>query len=524
MAIANGQRLQERYHIISKLGTGGMGAVYQAQDTRLNVRVALKEMFPPPNLDAASIHALNQQFQQEAQILARLKHPHLVRVSDYFIERGNAYLVMDFIQGHSLAEHIRRTGPLPEDQVVTWGGQLLDALAYCHAQDIIHRDVKPQNVIIQSNGDAVLVDFGLVKLWDPDDPRTKTAMHGMGTPEYAPPEQYGIAGGHTDARSDIYSVGATLYHALTGHAPPTATLRMADPEHFKPLQTIAPHVSKNIAKTIMKALELARSQRWQRAEEMAEALGYSISTTTLRVITEKKTTSTGEEGKTVTMTGPMAPIKQLRTVPLWGWGVGGVIVIALIIGLVFGRGDASPLAHATATPTIAEAISTPSPSPTLSPTPSPTPRNSPTPRAPKPEPSSTSPPTETPTQTPSPTSQPPTATPIPRSPTLTGPAQGGTYASPITFQWDGTLGAGQSYQVTAYHSESRQTLRSDPLTAQSWTADLPGDKFGEWRWSVSVLQGGSAIATSPEGMFWFNPCPGCGDGGGDDGPQPTPTR
>jgi len=107
---------------------------------------------------------------------------------------------------------------------------------------------------------------------------------------------------------------------------------------------------------------------------------------------------------------------------------------------------------------------------------------------------------------------------------LTGPAQGGTYASPITFQWDGALGAGQAYQVTAYHSESRQTLRSDPLTAQSWTADLPGDKFGEWRWSVSVLQGGSVIATSPEAMFWFNPCPGCGGDNGGDGPQPTPTR
>ena len=171
-------------------------------------------------MDDASIKALNQQFQQEAQILARLKHPHLVRVSDYFIEQGIAYLVMDFIQGHSLAEHIRHTGPLPEEQVVTWGGQLLDALAYCHAKGIIHRDVKPQNVIIQSNGEAMLVDFGLVKLWDPDDPRTKTAMHGMGTPEYAPPEQYGIAGGHTDARSDIYSVGATLYHALAGASAP----------------------------------------------------------------------------------------------------------------------------------------------------------------------------------------------------------------------------------------------------------------------------------------------------------------
>ena len=146
---------------------------------------------------------------------------------------------------------------------------------------------------------------------------------------------------------------------------------MADPEHFKPLHSVAPNVSRGTNRTVMKALELARSQRWQRAEEMAEALGITISTTTQRVITGKRTTATGEEGKTVAMTGPMAPVKQLRTVPLWGWGVGGVIVIALIIGLVIGRGDASPLANATATPTIAEATITPSPPPHLRPDPPP---------------------------------------------------------------------------------------------------------------------------------------------------------
>jgi Serine/threonine protein kinase len=116
----------------------------------------------------------------------------------------------------------------------------LDALAYCHSQGVIHRDIKPQNIIIRPDGRPVLVDFGLVKLWDPRDPRTKTAMRGMGTPEYAPPEQWGA--GHTDPRSDLYSLGATLYYALTGQAPATATDRIAAPTLFAPPRAFNPSI------------------------------------------------------------------------------------------------------------------------------------------------------------------------------------------------------------------------------------------------------------------------------------------
>ncbi len=214
MTLTSGQMLQNRYRIVSSLGEGGMGAVYRARDTRLDVPVAIKEMTPQPGLAPHTLAQLRQQFQQEAQILARLNHPHLVRVGDFFEEGDSAYLVMDFAEGESLANRIEREGALPEEQVLIWAEQLLDALAYCHAQGAIHRDVKPQNVIIRPDGRAVLVDFGLVKLWDPHDPRTKTTMRGMGMPEYAPPEQYDIEMGHTDARSDVYGLGATLYHAL----------------------------------------------------------------------------------------------------------------------------------------------------------------------------------------------------------------------------------------------------------------------------------------------------------------------
>ena len=264
--------LQYRYRICSLLGHGGMGAVYCARDTRLNIFVAIKEMVPQPDLNTHILTQLRQQFQQEAQVLARLNHPHLVRVTDFFEESGNAYLVMDLVEGDSLSHLIEQQAPLIEPQVVTWTDQLLDALAYCHVQKIIHRDIKPGNVIIHPNGRAVLVDFGLMKLWDPYDSRTQTAMRGVGTWAYAPPEQYDPATGHTDARSDIYSMGATLYHALTGRVPPTVTTRLVNPAALTPIGTLNQRVSPHTAEVVTKAMELQPADRFQSAAEMRAAL------------------------------------------------------------------------------------------------------------------------------------------------------------------------------------------------------------------------------------------------------------
>jgi len=271
MSLTTGQTLQNRYRVVSLLGQGGMGAVYRAWDTRLSISIALKEMIPQPGLDSATLAELRQQFRQEATILARLNHPHLVRVTDFFEESGNAYLVMDFVEGESLAERIEREGALDEEQVLEWSFQLLSALSYCHSQGIIHRDVKPQNVIIRPDGQVALVDFGLVKLWDPNDPHTRTAMRGMGTPEYAPPEQYDTQMGHTDPRSDVYSLGATIYHALTGSAPPTATMRIANPELFRLPRTLNPRLSPTVEAVVLRATELAVGRRYATAEEMIAA-------------------------------------------------------------------------------------------------------------------------------------------------------------------------------------------------------------------------------------------------------------
>ncbi len=341
--LTTGATIQNRYRIVALLGQGGMGAVYRAWDTRLNIPIALKEMVPQAELAPQTLNQLRQQFRQEASVLAHLSHPHLVRVTDFFEEGGNIYLVMDLVQGENLADIIAQHGPLPEADALAWGGQLLDALAYCHAHGVIHRDIKPQNVIIRPDGQAMLVDFGLVKLWDPSDPRTKTVMRGMGTPEYAPPEQYESDAGHTDPRSDIYSVGATLYHALTGQAPPTATLRIADPGQFKPLRSLRPNVTPQTETTILKAMELPRSQRWQSAQEMAQALRAPTAVQQRPVVQERYEKTRVLPGAQQPAPAPIptpttAPRK--RRIPVWFWA-GGALALLLLCGAILILGGAA---------------------------------------------------------------------------------------------------------------------------------------------------------------------------------------
>ena len=418
-----GRILQNRYHLQSLLGQGGMGAVYKAWDARLEVPVAVKEMVPQPGLDPQTLAHLRAQFRQEALTLARLNHPHLVRVTDFFEEGGNACLVMDFVQGQSLADLIAARGPLPESQVLEWARQLLDALAYCHRQGVIHRDIKPQNVIIRPDGKAVLVDFGLVKLWDPRDPRTRTALRGMGTPEYAPPEQYD-AGGHTDPRSDLYSLGATLYHALTGQAPPTATARVAYPASLRPLRALAPGVSPRTEAAVLRAMELSADARWPDAAEMARALFGPA----------PPAASVSPAPPAFAGATPRSRPAGPRAAPLQGFTpsqkralLALVVVLAVVLcGLAaalgwaaYGRnrGGGGPGATDTPTPALtatvlpgpgAPATATPTAGvarPTVTPTPLPTPTSTRRPTS-----------TPVPTPTPTPTRRPPTP---PRTPTPT---------------------------------------------------------------------------------------------------------
>jgi len=269
MPLSQGQVINNRYRVVRLLGQGGFGAVYRAWDINLNRSCALKE-----NLDASP--AAQAQFGREAMLLANLSHPNLARVTDYFfIQSLGQYLVMDYIEGEDLQAILDRTqGPLPEAQALEWIGQICEALDYLHMQNpsIIHRDVKPANIKITPQGRAVLVDFGIAKIFDPN-LRTTVGARAV-TPGFSPPEQYGQ--GATDARSDIYALGATLYTLLTGQAPPASVdILSGNAPPLRPAHTLNPQVPSLASEAIEKAMQVNRGERFASALEFKTALAAS---------------------------------------------------------------------------------------------------------------------------------------------------------------------------------------------------------------------------------------------------------
>ena len=274
-----GAVLRSRYKIIALVGQGGMGAVYQAEDLRLEGRqCALKEVRPQPRATARVLTQSQEQFRHEASTLARLDYPNLPKVSDFFSEEGQDYLVMDFVAGQDLkmlVDEAHAQGKfLPEQRVLAWISQLCDALTYLHSQEppILHRDIKPANVKLTPQGLIKLVDFGLVKPLDPDDPDTLTVMRGLGTLPYTPLEQYSGAAGHTDVRSDVYSLGATLYHLLTGRRPANAQERFLNPHALTPPREINPAISARTEDCILWAMSMHPEQRPPSVEALRRVL------------------------------------------------------------------------------------------------------------------------------------------------------------------------------------------------------------------------------------------------------------
>ena len=264
--------LQGRYRIVRQLGQGGMGAVYEAIDQRLDTTVALKETL-------FADERLRKQFEREARLLARLHHPALPRVSDHFSEEDGQFLVMQFIPGDDLSEMMtRKRGPFPANQVLTWADQLLDALDYLHTQDpqIVHRDIKPQNLKLTSRGQIILLDFGLAKGQAGEISRVTTTASIFGyTPNYAPLEQIQALG--TDSRSDLYALGATLYHLMTGVKPPDALTRAAALVNGQPDPLVKPSeanasIAPELDHVLMKAMAQNREQRYATAADMRSAL------------------------------------------------------------------------------------------------------------------------------------------------------------------------------------------------------------------------------------------------------------
>lgn len=260
--------LRGRYKITGVVGQGGMGSIYRAEDLRLPGRLcAIKEVRPDSNSSVEIQTQMQTQFLREASILARLDHPNLPKVSDYFRQNGHDYLVMDFVPGRDLREWLEQSRhrrlPLDVELVIDWALQILDALAYLHRQDppVLHRDIKPANIKLTPDNRIKLVDFGLVKLLSADDSRTVTVIQGRGTVLYTPLEQYGGDSDHTDGRSDIYALGATLYHLLTGQAPPSAKERFLRAMMLRSPKEVNPVVPAFISDAVLWAMAMHPDDR-----------------------------------------------------------------------------------------------------------------------------------------------------------------------------------------------------------------------------------------------------------------------
>lgn len=313
--------LQGKYALTRLLGSGGFGAVYQAEQLALGKSpCAIKELLPEANATASQRQSASEQFRLEASILAQLSHPALPRVSDFFVEDGRQYLVMEYVEGETLEERLQRmNAPLAESQVKAWAETLCDVLTYLHTRQpnpVIHRDIKPANIKITPDNRLKLIDFGIAKLMGI---HTQDAARAV-SPPYSPMEQYGKG---TDARSDVYALGVTLYQLITNHLPPEAPDLTS--HQVVPPQQLNPTISTGLQIVILKAMANDPTQRYQTAIEMKRALSHPLEGT-------KKLPE---------------PTPAPRRIPIIA-GVAAIVI--LVLGLAFWQmNEANTRAQATAT-------------------------------------------------------------------------------------------------------------------------------------------------------------------------------
>ena len=254
--------LRDRYRLIRTIKSGGMGMVYLAEDIPEKKLRAIKVMFHQGDASEEQLYAIKR-FREEAEILARLDHPNIPSINDYFTHKGNYYLVMDYIKGEDLETLLRKCSyQVPEKFVCIWAVQLCDVLSYLHnhkPHPILYRDLKPANIILKKEESRIfLIDFGIARVISPIAETQKTAI---GTEGYAPLEQYK---GNPEPRSDIYALGATMHHLLTGNVP--------IPFSFQPLREVRDWLSEDLEKIVMRSLENEVENRYADAKAMKKEL------------------------------------------------------------------------------------------------------------------------------------------------------------------------------------------------------------------------------------------------------------
>src|SRR2546423_1835479 len=339
--------LQGRYRIVRQLGKGGMGAVYEAVDERLSRTVALKETL-------VETDELRRAFEREARLLANLRHPALPKVLDHFSEEEGLFLVMEFVPGDDLGAMLEYGHTFSPVEVLRWADQLLNALEYLHTLDppVLHRDIKPSNLKLISQGQIVLLDFGLAKGTAGQMTRTGSNSLLGYSPNYSPLEQ--MQGTGTDERSDLYSLGATLYHLLTGVRPSDALTRAnavvnGQPDPLRPARELNEAVAANASAALMRAMALNIDNRPRNASEMRADLHNLTprSAATVPMIDVDETTRVslhanragaiatadaarqGERGRRV-----IVPVPEETWVAQRRGGSRWIIGVSLIIGLV----------------------------------------------------------------------------------------------------------------------------------------------------------------------------------------------
>lgn len=260
----------KRYQLLAKIGVGGMSTVYLALDTVLNKQWAAKEI--KDVADPEQRELIVQSIVTEANMIKSFDHPAIPRIVDLVDEHGTLYVIMDYVEGRALSSVLAADGPQSEDDVVGWGLQLCDALEYLHRRTppVIYRDMKPSNVMLKPNGLVQIIDFGIAREYRADGQSVTAAVGDtvqLGTRGYAPPEQYG-GSGQTDARADVYALGATLYTMLTGKNP------AEPPYQIMPLRQIDASFSPGLERVIAKATQPDPADRFQDCAEMAYALSH----------------------------------------------------------------------------------------------------------------------------------------------------------------------------------------------------------------------------------------------------------